>query len=105
MQAQAEYLRLYAIFHQGVRGVRCRRAGRDPPGTPGRFSGVRDGAFYVRQVADIPKGQHAKTYFALGNAGRRREGIAAVDRHLYEREQGWMIAALAPLHAATGARI
>ena len=63
-----------------------------------------EGAFYVSQDADVVKGQHAEAYFALGDAARRRQGIPAVDRHLYARENGWMIAALATLHAATGER-
>jgi uncharacterized protein len=37
-----------------------------------------------------------------GDANRRRQGIPAVDRHLYARENGWMIPALAALHAAAG---
>jgi uncharacterized protein YyaL (SSP411 family) len=64
-----------------------------------------DGAFYASQDADAVKGHHAEAYFALGDAARRRRGIPAVDRHLYARENGWMIAALATLHAATGDRI
>jgi len=60
-----------------------------------------EGAFYVSQDADVVKGEHSGDYFALGDEARRRRGVPAVDRHLYAREQGWMIQALAQLYSAT----
>jgi uncharacterized protein YyaL (SSP411 family) len=60
-----------------------------------------EGAFYVTQDADLVKGRHSGEYFALDDAGRRRRGVPAIDRHLYAREQGWMIQALVQLYSAT----
>jgi uncharacterized protein YyaL (SSP411 family) len=60
-----------------------------------------EGAFYVSQDADAVKGEHSGDYFALSDEARRRRGVPAVDRHLYAREQGWMIQALAQLYGAT----
>ena len=61
-----------------------------------------EGAFYVSQDADLIDGKHSGTYFALGDAKRRGLGLPRVDKHLYARENGWMIRALCALYAATG---
>lgn len=105
MQVQAEYLRVYALSYRELRDVRYRRAAEAIHRYARTFLRSPDGAFYASQDADVVKGRHAKAYFALGDAARRRQGIPAVDRHLYARENGWMITALATLHAATGERI
>jgi hypothetical protein len=44
-------------------------------------------------------GQHSAAYFKLNDAARRRLGVPRVDRHIYARENGWAIAALAVLGA------
>jgi uncharacterized protein len=61
-----------------------------------------EGAFYVSQDADLVDGKHSATYFALADARRRALGIPRIDKHLYARENGWMIAALCELYAVTG---
>ncbi len=61
-----------------------------------------EGAFYVSQDADLIAGKHSANYFALDDAKRRALGIPRVDKHLYARENGWMIRALCALYAATG---
>jgi len=60
------------------------------------------GAFFVSQDADLIDGEENASYFALNDAGRRAKGIPRIDKHLYARENGWMIAALAQLYANTG---
>ena len=60
------------------------------------------GAFFVSQDADLVDGEENSSYFALNDAGRRAKGIPRIDKHLYARENGWMIAALAQLYANTG---
>jgi hypothetical protein len=105
MQVQAEHLRIYALSYREFGDVRYRRAAEAIHRYVRTSLRSPDGAFYVSQDADVVKGQHAEAYFALGDAARRRQGVPAVDRHLYARENGWMIAALATLHAATGERI
>ena len=59
-------------------------------------------AFYTSQDADLIPGEHAETYFALDDAGRRALGIPKIDKRIYSRENGWLIEALALRHAATG---
>ena len=61
-----------------------------------------DGAFYVSQDADVISGRQSSPYFALGDKERRAVGIPRIDKHLYARENGWMITALAKLYAVTG---
>ncbi len=61
-----------------------------------------DGAFYVSQDADVIAGKHSADFFALDDAKRRAIGLPRVDKHLYARENGWMIYALCSLYAATG---
>ena len=45
-------------------------------------------------------GRHSAAYFKLNDAGRRRLGVPRVDRHIYARENGWAITALAVLSQA-----
>jgi len=61
-----------------------------------------DGAFYTSQNADLIDGRHAADYFALGDAQRRAKGIPRIDKHVYARENGWAIEALATLATSTG---
>jgi hypothetical protein len=60
------------------------------------------GAFYVSQDADLHDGEENASYFKLSDAERRAQGIPRVDKHIYARENGWMIAALCDYFAATG---
>jgi len=60
-----------------------------------------DGVYYVSQDADLVKGEHAAEYFALDDAGRRKLGVPRIDAHLYARENGIAIRALAELAGAT----
>jgi uncharacterized protein YyaL (SSP411 family) len=61
-----------------------------------------DGAFSVSQDADVISGRHSASFFSLGDEKRRAIGIPRIDKHLYARENGWMINALARLYAITG---
>ena len=63
-----------------------------------------DGTFYASQDADLTPGEHSADYFKLGDAERRKLGIPRVDKHVYSRENGWAIDALALLSAVSGER-
>ncbi len=69
-----------------------------------RFLRSPAGAFYVSQNADLVDGEHAAEYFALDDAQRRAKGIPRIDQHLYARENGWAIEALATLAMYGGDR-
>jgi hypothetical protein len=60
------------------------------------------GVFYVSQDADLHDGQENESYFRLSDHDRRAQGIPRIDKHVYARENGWMIAALCDYYAATG---
>ncbi|HEY5330885.1 MAG TPA: DUF255 domain-containing protein [Acidobacteriaceae bacterium] len=60
------------------------------------------GVFFVSQDADIHDGQDNEPYFKLDDKGRRAQGIPRIDKHVYARENGWVIAALCDLYAVSG---
>lgn len=61
------------------------------------------GAIFVSQDADLhDDGTENAPYFALDDAHRIAQGIPRVDKHVYSRENGWTIQALADLYAASG---
>lgn len=62
----------------------------------GNFNG-----FYTSMDADLVKGQHSDQYFKLSDPERRKLGIPAIDKNIYARENGLIIASLARLYAAT----
>ncbi len=61
-----------------------------------------DGVVYVSQDADLIPGEHSADYFSLDDAARRARGVPRVDRHIYARENGWMISALVQMAEVTG---
>lgn len=61
-----------------------------------------EGVFYTSQDADLVPGEHSADYFALDDAARRARGVPRIDRHLYARENGWVILALVQLAQAGG---
>ena len=102
MAMQADNLRLYAqafaqwgdpVYLGNARAIhRYVRA----------FLTTADGVVTTSQDADLVPGEHSADYFALDDAGRRARGVPRIDAHVYARENGWFIAALAQLAAATG---
>jgi uncharacterized protein YyaL (SSP411 family) len=60
------------------------------------------GAFFVSQDADLHDGEENAPYFKLTDGDRRAQGVPRVDKHIYARENGWMISALCDYYAATG---
>src|SRR5207248_8669706 len=66
------------------------------------FLRAPDGAFYTSQNADLVDGRHGGDYIALNDAQRRAKRIPRIDKHLYARENGWAIEALATLASCSG---
>src|SRR5258708_22654607 len=62
-----------------------------------------EGAFYASQDADLVPGEHSASYFQLGDSERRKLGIPRIEQHIYARENGWAINALAVLNALSSA--
>jgi uncharacterized protein YyaL (SSP411 family) len=61
-----------------------------------------EGVFYTSQDADVISGEHSGEYFKLDDKGRRAEGMPHIDKHIYARENGWVIDALVQLYEVTG---
>jgi uncharacterized protein YyaL (SSP411 family) len=102
MQMQAEDLRIYAQAYARWGQPADLQSARDIYRYLRAFLTSPDGVVYTSQDADLVDGQHAADYFALDDAGRRARGIPRIDRHIYARENGWVIRALAEMYAATG---
>jgi uncharacterized protein YyaL (SSP411 family) len=66
------------------------------------LSDVSTGVFFVSQDADLHDGEENEPYFKLDDRGRRAKGMPRIDKHVYARENGWIIAALCNLYAASG---
>ncbi|HET7237684.1 MAG TPA: DUF255 domain-containing protein, partial [Terrimicrobiaceae bacterium] len=104
LQFQVENLRIYAIAHARWGDPGYLEDARKIRRYLKEFLTSPEGAFYVSQDADVVPGQHSEDYFALDDAARRDKGIPRVDTHVYARENGWAIQALATLYAVTGER-
>jgi len=102
MQMQAEDLRIYAQAYALWHDETYLQAARQIRGYLKNFLTSPEGAFYTSQDADLVPGEHGDEYFQLDDAGRRQRGIPRIDTHIYARENGWAINALATLYAVTG---
>lgn len=105
MSNQAENLRVYAQASLVFNSPRYLEASRRIAKYVENFLTSPEGAFYTSQDADLIPGLHSDGYFKLGDEDRRKQGVPRVDQHVYSRENGWMIAALTSLYAATGERV
>ena len=99
---QAQVMRTYAQAYGQFRDPEYLGAAQNVHRYVRDFLTSPEGAFYVSQDADVVDGQHSAEYFKLDDAKRRAHGIPRVDKHLYARENGWMINALCSLYAVTG---
>ena len=102
MQFQANNIRIYSLAYLQFQKPEYRKAALDVYKFLKDFLMSREGDFYTSMNADIVDGEHSAAYFKLDDAGRRRIGIPRIDKHVYSRENGWVIEALATLYQATG---
>ncbi len=101
MQMQAENLRIYSLAYALWHDPSYLHAAQEIRRFLKTFLTSLEGGFYTSQDADLIEGKHSAGYFALSDAQRRRLGIPRVDKHMYARENGWAIAGLVSLYAAT----
>jgi hypothetical protein len=101
MSFQTTNLRLYALAYARWREARYLATALDIKRYLLGFLGSPEGAFYTSQDADVIQGEHSSAYFSLGDEERRKRGVPRVDTHVYARENGWVIEALAVLHDVT----
>lgn len=101
MSFQAQYLRQYSEAWALWKAPQYLAAARSVAGYLQDFLESPDGAFYVSQDADLSNEIDGHAYYALDEAGRRKLGQPRIDQHLYARENGWAISALAAYSDAT----
>ena len=102
MNFQAGNLRIYSLAYEEWHDPEYRKAAQDVQRFLKTFLTSPEGAFYVSMDADLIEGKHSAAYFKLDDAGRRKLGVPRIDKHIYSRENGWAIDAVAMLYAATG---
>lgn len=102
MSMQAENMRIYALAYSQWKNPEYLRMASEIHRFLQTFLTSPDGAFYTSQNADHIPGQHAGEYFSLSDRERRKLGVPRIDKHIYARENGWVIQALAALYSATG---
>jgi len=102
MNFQAGNLRIYSLAYEEWHDPAYLKAAEDVHRFLKTFLLSPDGAFYTSMNADLIDGKHSAAYFKLDDAGRRKLGIPRIDKHMYSRENGWAIDAVATLYAATG---
>lgn len=104
MPMQADNLRIYALAYSRWHRPADLQSARQIAGYLRRFLRSPEGAYFVSQDADVVDSQDHESgdYFALSDAARRARGMPRIDRHIYARENGWAIQALADYAAWTG---
>lgn len=102
METQAECLRLYSVAGMVLKDQKYIDSAKAIDSYLKNFMTSPEGAFYTSQDADLKPGQHSAEYFALNDKERRAKGIPRIDKHVYARENGWAINAIAHLYMATG---
>jgi len=102
MLIQASYLRLYALAWATWKNPRYFKATQQIINYLDRFLTSPESVFYTSQDADVIPGQHSDEFFKLNDQQRIVIGIPRIDKHIYARENGWMIEALAYLYEVSG---
>ena len=103
ISVQADTLRLYSLAYSTWMEPRYYEAARKTADYVARSLTDADGAFYVSQDADVDAQFNGYSFYSLKDEERLRLGkLPKVDTHLYARENGWMIRALAAFYDASG---
>lgn len=104
METQAIAMRSYSYGYKAFGDAAYLQSAQAVRRYVARFLTAPDGTFYTSQDADRVPGEQGDEFFALGDTERVKRGIPRVDTHVYARENGWMIEALAELAMASGDR-
>jgi len=102
MNFQAGNLRICSLAYDEWHDPAYLKAAQDVHKFLKTFLMSPEGAFYTSMNADVVDGKHSAAYFKLDDAARRKQGIPRIDKHMYSRENGWAIDAIAELYGATG---
>lgn len=103
IRVQAEHARLYSLATSAFIEPRYYEAARATLDYVLKTLTSPEGAFYVSQDADVDLQFNGYSFYSLKSEERERLGRSPrIDTHLYARENGWMIRALAAFYDATG---
>lgn len=102
MPSQMANIRLYAYAYRVFGDERYLKDARAVAAYVNSFLRGDNGGYFTSQDADIVPGQHSDEYFSLGDKQRRAQGIPAIDKHQYSRENGMAILAMAEMYLTTG---
>lgn len=102
MEYQAEILRCYTMAYLQWRRAADLASAKAIASYMNQFLRSPDGAYYVSQDADVIQGKHSADYFRKSDTERRAAGMPRIDTHVYSRENGLAISAMALLWQATG---
>jgi uncharacterized protein len=101
MSFQTQYLRLYADGYRVLGDAAYLKTAQSIDGYVEHFLTSPEGVVYVSQDADVDAQLTGHVFYAMSDAERRRHPNPRIDTHVYARENGWEIAALAALYDAT----
>lgn len=105
MSIQAQYLRLYSFAYALFKNPHYLEAAKKTNTYVSRFWTSPEGSFYTSQDADVDEKLNGRAFYSLKDPERVQLGkMPRIDMHIYSRENGWMIAALASLYDVTGER-
>jgi hypothetical protein len=102
MSFQTQYVRLYAQGYRVLADAAFLRAAQNIDRYVQNFLTSAAGVVYVSQDADVDAQLTGHKFYAMSDAERRRHPNPHIDTHVYARENGWEITALAALYDATG---
>ena len=102
MSFQTQYIRLYAEGYRVLANPAFLNAAQSIDRYVENFLTSPEGVVYVSQDADVDTQLTGHVFYALTDPERRRHANPRIDTHIYARENGWEITALAALYAATG---
>jgi uncharacterized protein YyaL (SSP411 family) len=102
MQMQGENMRMFSLGYSLWNEPKYIQAAKSIQRFLQSFMFSPEGAFYTSMDADLVPGKHSADYFKLGDEQRRKLGIPRIDKHIYARENGWVINGLTALYGATG---
>jgi uncharacterized protein YyaL (SSP411 family) len=102
MSFQTQYVRAYAQGYRVLGDVSFLTAAQRIDRYVESFLTSPAGAVFTSQDADVDAQLTGHVFYAMNDAERRRHPQPRVDTHVYARENGWEIAALAALYDVTG---
>ncbi len=103
MPIQAPHMRLYSLGYLIFKDPKYLDAAKKTAEFVENFWTDPEGGFFVSQDADVDAGMKGKEFYSMDDAARRALGkMPRIDKHVYSRENGWMITGLTALYDASG---